>query len=303
MRAARQLPGDCAAALEVRLAPDAHTVDLSIQLTHPVQALRLAEKIRSPAVRDFLDLWSREDPRASPVSSVWLEFDLDPGAEELPAPVVCAGFHDSVDPGWLTGWLLPALRGDPLEEEQRNLVHRCLDGMPASGRLLYAFSLRSRGSGAVRLEILGLETAALSSFVREMAPQAAERVAGLAGLFDGIERTHLSLDITREISPRIGIEGSFLRPPSRERRWKDLLDSLEARGLCSLEKGRAVLQWPGYESFWTAPERWPVEAAREGFFCVRSLSHVKLVSLPDREPEAKAYLLLTPFRRSSSAGS
>ena len=303
LRVARDLPGDCAAALEIRLAPDAGGIDLSVQLTQPAQALQLADRIHIPALHEFLASWAQGDPLASPVSSVWLEFDLDPDIEELPAPVVCAGFHDSVDPCWLTDWLLPALRGGALEEEQRSLIHRCLEGMPASGRLLYAFSLRSRGSGAVRLEILGLETAALSSFVREMAPRAAERVAGLAAIFNGIERTHLSFDITREISPRIGIEGSFLRPPPRERRWKDLIDRLEARGLCSPEKGHALLQWPGYQSFWTAPDAWPVEAAREGVFCVRSLSHVKLVSLPDREPEAKAYLLLTPFRRSSPAGS
>jgi hypothetical protein len=173
--------------------------------------------------------------------------------------------------------------------------------MPASGRLLYAFSLRSRGSGAVRLEIIGLDTASLSSFVRHLAPGAGGRVASLAALFDGADRTHLSFDLTHEISPRIGIEGSFTRPPSRERRWKDLLDSLVSRGWCSPEKGEAVLRWPGHESFWTAPEGWPLEAARGGFFCVRSLSHIKLVSLPEREPEAKAYLLLTPFRRSPPA--
>jgi hypothetical protein len=295
------LPGDCAAAIEVRLAADDGAVDLSIQLTRPVQAARLAEKIHAPALRDFLALWSRQDPRASPVSSIWLEFDLGPGAEELPPPVVCAGLRENVDPGWLTDWLLPSLHGGPLEDGQQSLIRRCLGELPAPGRLLYAFSLRSRGGDAVRLEILGLDTAALSAFVHQVAPQAAERVAGLAALFKGVDRIHLSLDVAREISPRIGIEGSFLRPPSRERRWQDLLDGLVVRGLCSPEKGQAALRWPGYRSFWTAPADWPIEAAREGLFCIRSLSHVKLVSWPDREPEAKVYLLLTPFRRSSPA--
>jgi hypothetical protein len=303
LRAARDLPGDCAAALEIRLAPDAGNLDLSIQLTRPAQALRLADTIRVPALRDLLVPWAQGDPLASPVSSVWLEFDLDPGVEGLPAPVVCAGLRENVDPGWLTDWLLPALRGGALEEEQRRLIHRCLGGMPASGRLLYAFSLRSRGSDAVRLEILGLDPPSLSSFIRDLAPQATERVARLAALFAAADRIHLSFDVAREISPRIGIEGSFLRPPSRERRWKGLFDSLVSRGWCSPEKSDAVLGWPGHESFWTAPEGWPLEAARRGFFCVRSLSHVKLVSLPDREPEAKAYLLLTPFQRSPPAGS
>jgi hypothetical protein len=301
LQVARDLPGDCAAALEIRLAPDAGVIDLSIQLTRPAQAVRLADKIRIPALHDFLVSWERGDPLASPVSSVWLEFDLEPGVTGLPVPVVCAGLRENVDPGWLTDWLLPALHGGRLEEEQRSLIHRALGGMPASGRLLYAFSLRSRGGGAVRLEILGLEMASLSAFVHQLAPEAAERVARLAGLLTAADRIHLSFDVTREISPRIGIEGSFLRPPPGERRWGDLVGSLVSHGWCSPEKGDAVLRWPGHESFWTAPESWPLEAAREGFFCVRSLSHVKLVSLPDREPEAKAYLLLTPFRRSSPA--
>ena len=123
LRAARDLPGDCAAALEIRLAPDAApdagNLDLSIQLTQPAQALRLADTIRVPALRELLVPWAQGDPRASPVSSAWLEFDLDPGVEGLPAPVVCAGLHGPVDPGWLTDWLLPALRGGTLEEEQR----------------------------------------------------------------------------------------------------------------------------------------------------------------------------------------
>jgi hypothetical protein len=34
-----------------------------------------------------------------------------------------------------------------------------------------------------------------------------------------------------------------------------------------------------------------------GLFCVRSLSHVKLVCKAGGESEAKLYLLLTPFRR------
>jgi hypothetical protein len=60
--------------------------------------------------------------------------------------------------------------------------------------------------------------------------------------------------------------------------------------LCSPEKRDAVLAWPGQDSFWTAPDRWPVEAVGLGGVCVRFLSHLKVVGQPGRPPQVKAYL-------------
>jgi hypothetical protein len=145
------------------------------------------------------------------------------------------------------------------------------------------------------MEIFGLSPIQMLEYLGKVAPRWIPHVAGPAALFEGIERTHFSLDLLEgEISPRIGIEGSYERQPKREPRWRELFDRLVAAGLCTEEKRDASLAWPGWDSFWTAPDRWPVEAAGVTGYCIRALSHVKVVCLPDRDPEAKVYLLFGP---------
>lgn len=267
------LPGDCQATLETRLAPGTGPIDLSLR---------------------FLSRWPE------PVSAIWLEFDLDKEPVGLPAPVVCAKLSRQVDPQWLTGSLLPALHDAPLSPEQRELVHAAVQEIPAPASLLYVFSLRSRGTGAVRLEIFGMGPDEILSYLGRVAPARVADAARAAPLFEGVERVHLSFDIASEILPRIGIEGSFSRLPPREPRWLDLFEDLVKRGLCAPDKRDAALAWSGYDTFWTAPAAWPREAAGIRCACARTLSHVKVVCRPDREPEAKVYLAFGPLDRSGA---
>lgn len=282
-------------ALEVRLGSDRTAVDLSVRLTRPSQARFAAEQFPSPHLRRLLLQWA-EESGTSPVSSLWLELDQESEAGS-PLPLVCAGLRHRVEPGWVAGTLLPDLHGRPLGRRQRELVELCCEAIPAEARLLYAFSLLPRGAGEVRLEILGLDPAGVTGYLRRTSPGALEPVAEALPLLAATERLHVSLDIGEEISPRVGLEGSFQRLPGREPRWRDLFDSLVAQGLCSAEKRDAALAWPGVDSFWTAMDAWPAGAERIGLCCVRSLSHVKLVCFPGRRPEAKAYLLITPLQR------
>lgn len=263
--AARHLPGDGLAALEIRLASGAEAVDLSLKLTQP------------------------SFPSAV---STWLELDLDRAPDGgLPDPVRCAEVAPDADPLWIVDTLLPELRGAPLEIRQRDLALRCLGEIQPPARLLYVFDLSPRGTPAIRLEILGLAPDAASDFLRRVAPVLEPAVAALAPLLAGAERPHLSFDIGPEgIAPRIGLEASFVKWPHREPRWRELFDRLVGAGLCDPGKRDTVLAWPGQESFRAAPGRWPADAAPRGV-CVRALSHVKLVARPHDPPEAKVYLL------------
>jgi hypothetical protein len=190
------------------------------------------------------------------------------------------------------------LMGRPPSNPQRDLILACLAALPPHAVLLYVFSLKARGSDAVRLEIFGLEPAEIRDYLRVTAPGIAPCVAETAPLFQDVERLHLSFDVTEEILPRIGLEGSFPRQPRREPRWEGLLARLVERGLCSPEKRDALFAWPGYDTFWTAAERWPVDELGPRGSCIRALSHVKVVCRPDRDPEAKAYLVFGPPDRS-----
>jgi len=304
---ASNLPGDCAGVLEIRLARGPGAVDLSLRLTDPSQAEPLAEWISPSHLRRFFRLWPEPGEAFQSLCGVWLEFDLGDEAPGVPIPIVCAKLLPETRADWILDCLLPALHGQPLESCQRSSVARCLDAIPASANLLYVFSLLSRGSGdTVRLEISGLDSEGILGYLQTVAPQTIAWVGEGTALFAGVERLHLSLDIGcdsgHEILPRIGIEGSFSRLPRRQPGWRELFDRLVDHGLCAAEKRDAALAWPGYDSFWTAPERWPAAPQAVAEVCVRSLSHVKIVCRPGREPEAKVYLMFGPLASSGSAG-
>ena len=280
---ARQLPGDGLAALEIRLAAHAvEAVDLSLKVS---QLSSLPGTLFSPQIRQLLRRWSAGELPS--VASVWLEFDAERSGAGLPDPVLCAEVERGADPGRMLDALF-----QNLDASQRTWVLRCIAEIPPPARLLYIFDLHARGTRALRLEILGLAPEAASAFLTRLAPHLAPAVAHAAPLLAGAERPHLSFDIGPEgIGPRAGLEASFVKWPHREPRWRELFDRLVDRGLCAPEKRDAVFAWPGQETFWTAPERWPAEAAGTRGACVRALSHVKVVAQPDRAPEAKVYLL------------
>ncbi len=279
---ARRLPGDGLAALEMRLAPDAEAVDLSVKVS---QLHGLPDSFSTPHLRQLLRRWSAGELPS--IASLWLELDLERAAGGLPEPVVCVELERAADPVQVLDRVFQTL-----DDSQRAWALRCLAEIPPPARLLYLFDLRARGTVAIRLEILGLAPDAASAFLARLAPHLAPAVADAVPLLAGAERPHLSFDIGPEgIGPRAGLEGSFVRWPHREPRWRDLFDRLVERGLCAPEKRDAVFAWPGQETFWAAPGRWPAEAAGTRGVCVRALSHVKVVARPDHAPEAKVYLL------------
>lgn len=279
---ALQLPGDGLAALEIRLSPAAEIVDLSLKVS---QLRGLADTTFSPRTRQFLRRWSAGDLPS--VASVWLELDAERSDAGLPDPVLCAEVRRGTDPVQTLDAVFPTL-----DASQRTRALRCIAAIPPPARLLYIFDLRARGTRSLRLEILGLAPEAAPAFLARLAPDLAPAVAKAAPFLAGAERPHLSFDIGPEgFGPRAGLEGSFVRWPHREPRWRELFDRLVDGGLCAPEKRDAVFAWPGQERFWTAPDRWPAEAAGTRGVCVRALSHVKVAVRPDGAPEAKVYLL------------
>jgi hypothetical protein len=295
---ARELPGDGLGALEVRLSPGVRPIDLSIRRLRASLPFPAPERISPPHLRSFLSRWPAPDGPFASLSALWLEFDLDPKSGEVPPAVPSVKLPADAEISWLTDVLLPALHGAPLSHEQRRAIHRChaaLAKLALPGFILYVFSLRARGSDAVRLELFGLGPEEIPRYLERVAPAAVPIVSGVVPLFVGVETVHLSFDIGGgggggEILPRIGVEGSFPRLPEREPRWLALLGRLVEGGLCTPEKRDALLAWPGYDTVWTAPGRWPTATAGVRGFCARSLSHVKVVCRPQAAPEAKAYL-------------
>jgi hypothetical protein len=228
----------------------------------------------------------------SAVSAVWLEFDLEGPPAILGPPLLCARLGRRLDADWLVSTLLPALRGGPLRPQQARLLRRMAARVPPGWRILYAFDLGARTATAVRIELFGLQPARLvESLEAAVSREVAGRIAGLWHLVDGADRYHLALDVADEVLPRIGSECGWSGLPHRERGWRRVLDRWVTAGLASAAKRDALLAWPGYDSVWSAPARWPERAVGRGGHLVRCLSHLKLVSEPEGAPEAKAYLL------------
>lgn len=287
---------------------------------------------------DFFEHWATRARWRERAPELWLELDLARRqAEELPPPVICARLAPGVPVLWVSRELLPRMHGRPvLPTAQQEAVEQALERLPPSARLLYVFSLRSRLRGEsmacpdadsavgpdsdpepdadlapVRLEVGGLDADEMSRYVGHLARNGStisedawrRAIDDLAPLIRCAGRNHLSVDLAPGIQPRMGVELSFPRLPDREPGWQRLFDLLEERGFlgspASAAQGRrrAVFDWPGWDSFWTATPRWPVEAGAG--YCVRSLSHVKVVTGPGRSPEAKVYLLFGLWRRDS----
>jgi len=295
------LPGTCLGALEFHLGAQRGAVDLSVRVETSEQARQMAELPLPIHLRNFLKRWSERDGRFSGVACVWLELDLDSDLEGFPTPSVCARLPRHVDLDWVLETLLPALHGERLTPVQADSMRRCHGEIPDGGSLLYVFSLLSRPGQPVHMELFGLDPDAAVAYLRRVAPHAAQSLAGIAPIFSGVDRPHLSFDVDGtggEILPRVGLEGSFAR--QRDPRWPDLFAGLVARGLCTPAERDAIAAWPGYDNFWTAAADWPLEQAGPRGFCVRALSHVKVVAQPERAPEAKVYLLVSQEAVASS---
>lgn len=279
---------------EIRLASGNTPVDFSVRLDSSEQARGLAAKFSPPHLQELLETGWCGLGHPSPVSSLWLEFDLasidDRDSEDLPTPIVCARLTRPPDSDWLIDRLLPALHGRPLTAIQIEVLTSCLERLPEDWRVLYAFSLLSRPDNPVRLELLGHRVDTMLGYVREaISEDAANRLEASSRLYGGCDRYHLSFDVGEQgISSRIGVEYAYARLPDHEPRWAELFDRLVEAGLCTLEKRDAVLDWPGQDTIWTAASRWPEGA---GGYCVRGLSHLKVVDSGDACVDSKVYLI------------
>lgn len=284
LRTATGLPGDVLAALELRLGADDPVVDLSIRLTHPAQYASILEPPVFAPLGNVVATWSAGPAEAAAVHSLWLEFDLDrdPGGRR-PLPSLCLRLNRAFDRTWLVKTLLPRMQGRALTLTQEEAVERLLGRIPPAARLLYVFSMLPRESRPLRFEWLGLSGAQSLDAVRATAPESVPDAARLLPLFEDVDRLHLSLDVGPEgVLPRFGLEGSYQRLPHAEPRWRRLIERCVELGLSTPAKGEALLLWPGSER----------RSVRRREFLVRALSHLKIVAIPGRPPEAKAYLLV-----------
>ncbi len=258
------------------------------------------------------DLSERPDSSAdflSAIDSVWLELDLarmeadgslaEPPAQSTPThvgpalephPVVCLTLPRRRRPLNMADGL--SLFGRLNVRAQAATLSRCLEKLPPGSRPQYLFDLAARCPGWVRLEIFGVAVPDMPGYLKSIGvrPPGWLEVLGPAGRES--DRPHLSFDIgpAGEIGPRIGVEISYARLPSREPRWLELMNELTAAGLFDAGRRRLVHDWLGQWNRATAGYLWPSTLHRG--VAAQVLSHFKLAGPADASPpEAKGYLL------------
>ncbi len=294
---ARRVPGGAMGAIELRLAPGQSQVDLSFRIAGPIQARQFASLLEPPYVKKFFADWATDpDPR---IPFLWVEFDLDDDPDESLWPVFAARLDGEIEEDWLIETLLPGLIGSPPTAAQQRLVRRCLAaaGDPRP-QIVYVANLQTRGMSAIRLDYYGMPPRNIAAYLERLGrPDLASTVSPLEKLVGGGERFHFSHDLDTGLLPRLGVELSYNSWPRRgEPQWEGLFDRLLDAGLCTPEKRDALFAWPGYVSADSVADLWPDQAGARGHL-VRNFSHVKLVCHPEREIEAKAYLLFGHYFR------
>jgi len=300
------MPHRALVALEFHLTHPGEPVDCSIRLTAREDAERVLELIDSPVTTTFLETWVQTQRFANRVPRLWLEFDLNRGQEGFRDPVLCAEISKALAvceraaASWLVDELVPCLHGEELSSSHRTTALAALKALQGRHRLLYIFSLRARRSKTIRLEIVSDSVSNLLPYLDIVggSPSVAQ-VNALGDLLDDAQRPHLSFEIgDRGLGPRIGLEVARIGLPRRDPSWRRLFDRLVHHQLCSTAASDALLSWSGYLSWRDRPTGWPQLAGRPvAGACIRSLSHVKLVTWPDQPPEAKAYLLIEHWKR------
>ena len=277
---AHHLPSDCLTILECHLGQGGQRVDLSIKLVNPRQAEHVLRQLPSPDLERFLGWWVNEGLPSGQVPATWLEFDLPPGSEGVPEPLLCAQLPRPLDSSWLLNVLQPQMCGEAGSQRQRASLEHCLANIPESAYPLYFFSLRARGSRAVRLELFGPRLEEIPGCLKVVAGEWASKMVGdVLPVFDDVDRLHLSLDFEEKVLPRVGVEGSFRKLPSREIGWQEVLDRLGMGRLVRLEEQDGVRRWPGQDEQ-----------------IVRGVSHIKVVWFPGAAVRKKIYLLIMAKR-------
>lgn len=312
---AGDLPGSCLAALESPLgtAPGAAPlVDLSLRLLTAAEARALVRVVSDSPARRLAAAWAARDDLRRLLPALWLEFDaarLSPRRTlPEPLPIVRLAPADTALDAPVGSDLLGLLLGRSPRPAELRRVAQAFELLPAGVSVAYLFGLGPRGREGFRLEVEGDRPESLATYLQRLGgSRLARRVIETAPLLGDLERVHLAVDLHPEIGPRVGVGGSYRRPPWREKRWGRLLERLVAARLCRGQEARDLLAWPGVDSFWDPPASgWPRASGALAGRLVRALSHVKLTLTEDGPVAAKGYRLVdwvSTAGRSESTGS
>jgi hypothetical protein len=247
----------------------------------------------------FGEEWIHPDsPLCAGVPSLWLEFDIDaPPSEELrPFAMVCVQPSFLREPVHQWAWdaeargntwrlaqrALELLGRGPMRPAVSRTVLGCFEHLPPEAHMTYVGPLAARRSEAVRL-VLTLRREHLEEYLARIGwPGAFSPLREL--MWDRLgfpDRVELHMDVGETVLPTISFGIHFPERLEADGLRHQLAPVVE-QGLCTEDKGAALLRWPGRERVTLRGHQWPS-------YVERGLD-IKLVHHPDAPPSVKAYL-------------
>ncbi len=284
---------------------------------HPTSTLpaRLMTDPVWSRVRDFSSHWADpSSPLYHAVDNVWLEFDVDGPAPDVPVPSIFFGpqSNDQIDDIEVAGEPNAEGRLATVERTIRllaggeppplRMLEGCFRALWSDEQVFQVGLMLSRGEDAVRLCIRMRSVERIMEYLTVVGWPGDE--ADLRGVLEplarSVDRVVLAIDVGDAVGAKIGLECYFYenRQPRREPRWGAFLNSLVLQGLCTPDKREALLAYSGYFDQNAHGVPWPAALRRASRLLdgrslstfVRSLHHVKIVHRPGNPLEAKAYL-------------
>jgi hypothetical protein len=267
-------------------------------------------------ISSFCRLWNETAPEAEQDGTIWLEFDVDGSATQVPslffallepeATLLSAGECER-SLSWLCGEALPALWQRAIPRSIEGHLARCVEALPATADRIQIGTMLARKVDALRFCGFQVMAEAVLPFLGRIEwPGDLEAVAGILERYAGLAHSFcVHVDIAQAVLPTLGLE--LLFPPGDpwdwqplyDSRWQRLFDTLVADGYCLPAKRDALLEWPSRVIHQTPLVEKLIDAAGlhmpgdapslpDGVL-VMGLQHVKLSLMPGREPTAKAY--------------
>lgn len=295
---ARALPPAAMIGFESALASPEATADFAIGLTARTQSRELfAGHLSSVDARGsfaapgwerfgaFAAAWADPgSPLYATMGTVWLEWDMQGSAPEIPAPNVLFGVQARDERQALMERGLQCLMGRPLSPPVRNQLQRCFEALPPWTNIFQVGAMLARQVDGLRVCVYPITVEQAGAYLAELdwRGDVEDAVRALAPFGRFATRMALAIDIGAGVGPRIGLECYMeeQRRPEANASWIGLLDELVAHGLCTPARRAALLGWPGVQQ--SSQFIWMRTFTR-------GLNHLKLVYRPGRSLEAKAY--------------
>jgi hypothetical protein len=237
------------------------------------------------------------------VPLIWLGFD-NIAARYLETPLPCLSI--CLDPEHLVNLSAPRpvqfqaqqflqcaetistiLLGQALPAQTRQQILASVALLPAAGKISYLSVMLGRQPQALKING-SIPKDKLSEYLTQLGWSGSlpelKRVVTSYGSFD--ERIRFDLTVSDTILPRLGFEIFARGSPQSALQQHHLVGLLITQGLCTPEKGEALLNWPGFSSESYRQQSWPTRLSRSWY--------AKIIYQPDQLLEAKCYLGFRP---------